>query len=215
MGTGVYWANGIVLTNALNARISTFNMQMDKPEDYWTTTTAIQIAGSSKGVVISDGHMGRTQYGVAVSNPSERVRIENVETSENDIGYFINSTGGHNTISNCHAGGVPTAIAVVGSPDAVIIDNLLWPTATGIEVTSASRPQIRGNTVDAPLVGIALKGTMSNAVVVANQTNCKPGGTAILLESGVSDSLVVANDPRFLYPITDSGANNVKGINRP
>jgi hypothetical protein len=212
-----YWQFGVYLYSALNARISNFNMQMDWQNGTYTASSAISIGGYSKGVVINDGHMGRTFYGVAVGGTSERVRIENVETSENVIGYLIDSTGGGNVIANCHAGVLPNGISVVNSPDPVIMDNLLFSSNTGIVVSSTPRAQIRGNQITAPLVGIRLEGTMSNAVVVGNQTNCPSGNTAIILQPGVSDSLVVANDPFAFQPcaITDNGTNNLKGINKP
>jgi hypothetical protein len=217
------WKNCVVLTNALNARINTFNMQMERGEEGGSnrTDTSIKIAGASKGVVISDGNMGRAANGVWVTDTSENVRIENVETSENNTGFIMTSTGGNNMISNCHAGVVYWGITVGWGADAVIIDNLLYPWVWGIYVHNAPRAQIRGNQIShpiiAPPIGIWLDGTMSNAVLVGNQTNCSPSGSGILLGGGVSDSLVVAND-HFSFNsclLIDHGTNNVKGINKP
>lgn len=212
-----YWQNGVVLTNALNARINSFNMQMEKVDGNIVTSTAITIAGASKGVVINDGNMGRTFYGVWVTDQSERVRLENVETSENVVGYVVTSSGGNNMISNCHAGVLEYGISVQ-SPDSIIVDNLLYPWTKGIYLYNAPRAQVRGNLITAPVLGIELDGTMSQAIVVANQINCAAAwNNSILLNGGVSDSLVVANDPFGFKPclITDNGTNNVKGINKP
>jgi hypothetical protein len=203
-GTPIYWANGIALTNALGAHIHVFNIHG------WNNAASrsILIAGKSIGVSINDGDMGRAIYGIHVTNTSENVRVENVETSENSIGYFFDTTGRFHNISNVHAGVIAQGIKFQNTSDATITDNFILGLGSGnpaIEIYNPSVAgdgfEIRGNLVTGFSHGIKLDGFINNSRVTGNMTAVS--GNAIWLLNGVAWTGVMAND-RSGAPIVDT-----------
>jgi hypothetical protein len=214
---GRNWAYGVHLGNAVGARINSFNIDGWQPG---SDVASIKIAGKSIGVTISDGNMGKADRGVWVADTSESVRVENVETSENAIGYFF-QTGKHHSITNCHAGLVSTGIQFNDSTDAVIAGNFLLLVHTGIIIWNPALPgsrfQVRDNLVMANFQQndhlIRLTGTVTNAVVIGNQVRSttepnSPVLKTIHLDTLVSDSLVTGNYLRG-FAVVNSGTNNL------
>jgi hypothetical protein len=230
---GITWTVGIGLGNAVGARINSFNI--DGSNEQANSNSSIQIYGKSIGVSISDGNIGKARWGVHVANESENVRIENVETSQNGVGYFFDTTGKHHSITNCHAGAVGIGIQFNNSSDAVIAGNFLLLVRTGILISNPDLPGARFQVRDNLLVAhhengedphdphvIEISGAVTDAIVMGNSVKSTnivgiPGAPpqtlkTIHLDTGVSNSLVTGNYIRT-YTVVNNGTNNFVDYN--
>lgn len=215
---GIYWNHGIRLTNAVGARIHTFNIHGEQGNYQSAGTNAIQIAGRSIGVSINDGDMGRWTYGINVIGQSEAVQVENVEGSEHLDAYRFSTTGKGHVLAHSHTSVTTRAVLVENSSEVAITDNLFFVNVSpyvGIEIKNISVPgtgfRIRGNDISSPLAGaegIVLEGSITDSVIIGNKTAGMQRG--IWLKPGVNTSLVTGNRNRgySVTPILNQGSGN-------
>ena len=215
----IRWQHGIRLTNAVGARIHTFNIHGDQAHyAIADDTNAIKIAGRSIGVSINDGDMGRWTYGINVTDQSEAVQVENVEGSEHQDAYRFSTTGKGHVLAHSHCSVSLRAVLVENSSEVAITDNLFYvnfPTYTGIEIKNLGAAgtgfRIRGNDISTAFGtahGIVLEGNITDSVIIGNKTAGMQRG--IWLKPGVNNSLVTGNRNRAyaITPILDQGAGN-------
>jgi hypothetical protein len=224
--TTSHWWHGISLAGAVGARIHTFNIF---GYEAGNDNASILIKAKSIGVTINDGDMGRADYGVRVEGGSESVRVENVETSQNTVGFFFQE-GKHHIVSNCHAGVTGRGIQFNDVTDGIISGNFMILVQEGILVWNPALPgarfQVRDNLVvttdddpndpNPPRHMIRIVAQVSDVVVMGNTVRAgrelghplvRPKD--ILLDTGVTNALVTNNYLRGYGVTNNAGASNI------
>jgi hypothetical protein len=197
-----YWTFGIRLANALGARINVFNIHMANQEH---PSSLIALTGQSTDVTISGGNLGRAWFGVLVVGAAQNVRIENVETSENHIGFYIEG-GKHHVISNVHGGVVDQGVQILDGSDVTITDSFFYARSLqrpGIEISNPTVPgdgfEVRGNFVYDFPHGITLEGAITNSRVTGNRLQVATN--AVHFKNGVTTSAIIGNSSPSNDPI--------------
>jgi hypothetical protein len=171
------WTWGIVLDNAVNAKLDAFNLHFG-----WSATAGIEIRGKSLDVTIGDGDISAAVDGILVKDQSEGVHVRDVESGGTWRAFRFISTGGAHSVANCHALASESGIQAY-SPDMTIANNLIYMTEAahsainyGIEVQGFNA-RITGNLTayigasHATIAnGIVVHGTSTNAVAMGNIT---------------------------------------------
>jgi hypothetical protein len=221
--TGNYWVNGVVLTNATAAKISTFVI---RGASHTLGVAGIELRGFSTPAYIRDGDIWQVPRGVRILDTSEGAHVSDLEIVGTEYGIEVSSQAQPGNIglpgtaiTNNHTNTFVRGIYLVNHGQVTISGNLIFKLGTqnwmGIHVVHSQWNRILANyivpidTGAHPSNGIVLEGNSINNVIQGNTTQYMDTGIW-LVHSGANDNIVTGNLNRLfrVAGILNWGAGN-------